>query len=422
MKHQILIFSSLICLSASLSTQAQSLITNPGFETYSSCPSGIAQLNRAVPHQILVSHGGSADYLNTCATAATVRVPNNAFGTQPAHGGNAYIGFALYYMGTADFREYVCSPLSSPTTIGTTYTIGFWASLGDTSQYSTDDLQFYFAGACPTGTGGWGPLTSLIPQASLATGTYINSKTTWTYFSTTVLATSAWSTVTMGNFLNDASTSTVYVSPGLYSTAYIYMDDYNVTPLVILDAELQGPVVEEREGIEILWSTSREENTSYWEVERSTGDALHFTAIGRLDAAHVSTDTRTYRWVDPNPAQNVIHFYRIALVSENGETTYSQTVTILPESGEDWFQFDGPNPVREGNTLSCSLTRSGDAEITSEIMDLSGGILKTLTQEPSPNGNTFSISTEGLSAGTYLLRVSCGSHRVVKRILILPGG
>ena len=102
---------------------AQNLVPNGGFEQYSGCPNAENEIDSAKywinPASGL--NGGTPDYYNSCATSPNEPVPNNAFGYQPAHGGNAYCGIFLFQTPYPDIREYIETNLTSPLIAGKKY-------------------------------------------------------------------------------------------------------------------------------------------------------------------------------------------------------------------------------------------------------------------------------------------------------------
>src|ERR1700751_3287325 len=66
------------------------LVPNPGFEFHTICPGGAQQVTYAIPW----AQYNSADYFDTCATDSWCDIPNNEFGFQYPHTGEAYCGLA----------------------------------------------------------------------------------------------------------------------------------------------------------------------------------------------------------------------------------------------------------------------------------------------------------------------------------------
>jgi OmpA-OmpF porin, OOP family len=71
---------------------SQNLVPNPSFETYSSCPEGISEVDLAVPW--INPTFGTSDFFHSCSSNF-VDVPYNFFGFQYAHTGEGYGGAYL---------------------------------------------------------------------------------------------------------------------------------------------------------------------------------------------------------------------------------------------------------------------------------------------------------------------------------------
>src|SRR5205085_9778599 len=65
----------------------------------------------------------------------------------------------------------------------------------------------------------------------------------------------------------------------------------------------------------LAWSTASEQNSNYFSLERSS-DGNQFSGIAQVGAAHNSTATRSYQYLDAHPA-NRKNFYRLKIVNED---------------------------------------------------------------------------------------------------------
>jgi hypothetical protein len=94
--------------------------------------------------------------------------------------------------------------------------------------------------------------------------------------------------------------------------------------------------------IAITWKTAQEQNTSHFNIEKST-DGGRWMVIGNLPATGNSGNERSYSYTDINPVQNA--FYRIAEYDLDGRVQYT---AILRSSCNinDAFSL-WPNPVHE---------------------------------------------------------------------------
>ena len=103
---------------------AQNLVPNPGFESYSSCPTSytvpnVNQINKAVPWDH-PCYEGTSDFFHKCGYG-----PSNFAGGQSPHAGDGYAGFFVWNS-LYEYREYIQAPLTVPLVGGTTYEVSFW--------------------------------------------------------------------------------------------------------------------------------------------------------------------------------------------------------------------------------------------------------------------------------------------------------
>ncbi len=78
--------------------------------------------------------------------------------------------------------------------------------------------------------------------------------------------------------------------------------------------------------IDLNWRTAQEENTRYFDVQKSS-DGNQFVSIGKVKAAGNSTSPSNYLFTDNNPTQG-INFYKLKTVDMDGSFTYSNNVAV----------------------------------------------------------------------------------------------
>ncbi|HLF65376.1 MAG TPA: T9SS type A sorting domain-containing protein, partial [Saprospiraceae bacterium] len=213
------------------------LVPNPSFETFITCPTGLAPPFTAASWTLPTD--GSADYYNSCASGGSgVSTPGNTFGSQVPRTGAGYAGFILRSV-TTDYREYIEVPLSSPLINGINYQVSFYVSLSDASQDAIDKIGAYLS------IGSVGPITGssvlpYVPQVINPSGNYITDKFTWTLITGTFVG-GGETHIVIGNFNDDISTVPVTGLGGFYPGSYYYVDDVCVArTLVGVDDPLQG--------------------------------------------------------------------------------------------------------------------------------------------------------------------------------------
>lgn len=214
-------------LATTAAATGQNLVPNPSFENFTTCPSGYAQLLYAWPWYSPTT--GSTDLFNVCCTTSAAAVPANDFGTETPAQGSGYAGFyAAFFYGPV-YREYLEVPLIQPLQQGVTYQVSFKISLADLScRALTSPIGCYFS-VGSVGLLGIGNLP-YTPQVASAPGTLLNTTNGWMTISGSFVASGGEDHMTIGNFLNDANTTTVNMCPGapLALDAYYYIDDVHV--------------------------------------------------------------------------------------------------------------------------------------------------------------------------------------------------
>src|SRR4030095_10557831 len=99
----------------SFDSSAQNIVPNPGFESYSNCPSALGEVYKC---QSWTTFGWNPDYFNACSSSPAVGVPQNNFGFQYAATGSAYCGFINSSGGPAPPQEYLGAALLQPLLAG----------------------------------------------------------------------------------------------------------------------------------------------------------------------------------------------------------------------------------------------------------------------------------------------------------------
>ena len=127
-------------LLSSMTLFAQNLVQNPSFEEYTECPKRLGNFNADVAYWSTPTIG-STDYFNACSKA--MGTPENFNGKQPADFGNGYAGMYMY--APDDYREYIQVPLTKTLEAGKKYSISFYVSLAERSDYAVKEFGVLFS-------------------------------------------------------------------------------------------------------------------------------------------------------------------------------------------------------------------------------------------------------------------------------------
>jgi hypothetical protein len=162
------------------------------------------------------------------------------------------------------------------------------------------------------------------------------------------------------------------------------------------------------------WVTTGEQNTAFFQLERSA-DGQTFDPLGQAQtAAGRSTEPRRYTQTDPKPIPG-IGYYRVKQTDTDGRFSYSAVIEFDNTPFADEIRLSDNPPAGVQPVLQIPATTDG--ELTLEITDMAGRQhLKLVT---GTKGD-FPLPVAGLPAGLYTLKIT-GKRRTWQYKLLLPG-
>jgi hypothetical protein len=164
--------------------------------------------------------GGNPDYFLTWYCNQYSSVPINYAGYQFPFEGNAYtaICVASEILGVT-YREYLQTALIDTLEAGHRYCFSAWVSCSDSAGKATDDIGVFFSDTAIYKYDGKNfPFT---PQIRNTEGRYLEDKSNWQLFSGSFIASGGERYITIGNFLNDSSTT--YTIPEPHSNDVVWL-------------------------------------------------------------------------------------------------------------------------------------------------------------------------------------------------------
>jgi len=170
----------------------------------------------------------------------------------------------------------------------------------------------------------------------------------------------------------------------------------NMLPVSIVD--FSGEVVSSN--VRLKWKTSWEQNSRYYEVERSY-DGSVYTKVGTVSAAGNSDRLLTYEFLDMDPPEANL-YYRLRLTDINARVSYSNNIRIRTGSVSEIIF--GPNPT--GGQASVVLPSSWTGRYECRVISMSGIVMH---------------QTKGLRAGSHRIDLSTYSPGLY-RLMILDNG
>ncbi|CAN5575528.1 hypothetical protein BH11BAC2_BH11BAC2_16810 [soil metagenome] len=147
---------------------------------------------------------------------------------------------------------------------------------------------------------------------------------------------------------------------------------------------------------DLKWSTASENNSSYYEIQRSA-NGLDFVPIGKVNAAGESNVLLNYRFTDNLPLKG-INYYRLKQIDLDGAFTYTDTRAVrFAVVGEVSIY---PNPSVNGR-LNVVIPEAFSGNWVVQMFDLTGKMVFTQTGN-SLDSKSFQIDAqEVLQAGIY---------------------
>lgn len=170
-----------------------------------------------------------------------------------------------------------------------------------------------------------------------------------------------------------------------------------------------------RQGEDVLinWNTQSEQNSAWFEIERSN-DGIVFSQIGLVQAAGLSNNIRNYQFTDVNAAKSMI-FYRIKLVDADGSYKFSP-VRVVARSDDNRNEFLlYPNPAT--STVNIVLNKATSEDMQLQIINSMGQVVRTSRLNISTQVLMLDVSK--LSKGFYILKLSGSSEVQSVKLVIM---
>jgi hypothetical protein len=154
--------------------------------------------------------------------------------------------------------------------------------------------------------------------------------------------------------------------------------------------------VKNTKGISLNWETLSEQNTAYFNIEKST-TGTGYTTIGKVAAKGNSSTKQFYTFTD-NTVTASINYYRLKLVDIDNKFTYSNRIAV--KNNDQLMAIDlFPNPVTTALQVQLPGTQKETANIF--IVDAGGKTLYSKTIRLNEGNNVTIIPVTQLPAGMY---------------------
>lgn len=218
------------------------------------------------------------------------------------------------------------------------------------------------------------------------------------------------------------ATASAALGSNPYTQALNGVDSFNIfgigsggmlpVQLTLLSAHL------EEKNAWVVWQTASEINSSHFEIERSL-DAQNFEFIGSVKAAINSQTIEQYAFQDAGVADKFVGsdriYYRLKMIDQDGQYSYSKTVFINPHLEASEVQIQ-PNPFHE--ELSINYQALAEENVNIEVRDLFGKVVFSKQYVAQKGSNVFGLNQSMVALpGLYILSVNNGQNCEVFKIL-----
>lgn len=169
--------------------------------------------------------------------------------------------------------------------------------------------------------------------------------------------------------------------------------------------------------IKLSWATALEVNNDGFEVLRST-DGTNFTNVGWVDGNDNATTTISYSFDDNNVVPNVVYYYRLRQVDNDGASEETYVVSAAITSGDVFVVSDlMPNPTRDISRFTITTSTKGNIDV--KVFDNIGRlVIGSQSYNLTEGQNDIYVNGSNFAAGTYNIVISTANNVYSKKLVV----
>jgi len=186
------------------------------------------------------------------------------------------------------------------------------------------------------------------------------------------------------------------------------------TELITFDGEWNDNTRES----ELFWIATNEVNVKEYIVERSDENNPAFKQVkDPVDARGTNTSDTTYDFYDDTVINAGTYYYRLQIVDNNGDMSYSDVIAInvtdvdeRPEVRMNLY------PHAAVDILNVEITSTHRLEVSGEVYDMKGALIAPLSfNEVEVGETTLQVDVNNFPGGAYIIRLKVGNKVFVER-------
>ena len=169
--------------------------------------------------------------------------------------------------------------------------------------------------------------------------------------------------------------------------------------------------------IQLGWSTYSEINMDHFDIERST-DGNNFRQVGKINTASGQLNSNAnYTYLDIT-AQRGINYYRLAMVDNNGNYTYSKTILVNVDIKGISVMIVYPNPF--SRRVQIRVTSDKAEKVAINIINSNGVLMSSQDAQTQVGDNNIAINkVDALPGGIYYIEVVSSTRSLKTKVMKL---
>jgi len=193
----------------------------------------------------------------------------------------------------------------------------------------------------------------------------------------------------------------------LRTPTYVELSNFQATPV--------------GNSVELMWETSKEEQTAGFQVLRSRSESGEFSP---MNEKLIEPNQKKYRFTDKDAQAGQNYFYKIREIDVHGYTSDHGLVKVhiaLPT--EIKLAQNYPNPFNPTTTIKIELPKAMDVRL--DIFNTRGQIVRTLADEHFAAGihnlvwDATNKQGQKAPSGIYYYRLKAVKETFIKKLLLL---
>ena len=189
---------------------------------------------------------------------------------------------------------------------------------------------------------------------------------------------------------------------------------FDAGPLPVEMTNFMAVANDDKQLIELYWSTASETNNKGFDVQRRSEESSVFETITWLDGKSEANDLSNYSYSDKNVKSGIEYYYRLRQLDFDNSENLSEVVHARLKGNAAEIQVF-PNPTEGFSTVQFSSEIAG--QVNMQILNAQGQIIGVSIFETNGNAE-LEVDLSQQPEGVYFLKFEIGQEQFVKRMVL----